>query len=358
MRYKEALMNKKHIAGCILGTAVGDAMGLPYEGMSPGRASRLLGRADRYRFLFGRGMVSDDTEHTCMVTRALIDADGDISSFARSLAWQFRFWLLFMPAGVGFATLRAIFKLWLGFSPENSGVFSAGNGPAMRAAILGACFSDYDQLKAHVKASTRITHTDPKAEYGALAVALAALMAQQHQTVTPEQYLGELQTVLAGQGDELLKLVASAAASAGKGVTARQFADSITSGKGVSGYVYHTVPVAIHVWLRNQRDFRAAISEMVECGGDADTTAAIVGGIVGCGCGREGIPAEWLNGLCEWPGTVEWMDQLAGELASVSTKTHAARTPSLHFWQILPRNLFFLMIVLLHGFRRLFPPYV
>lgn len=350
-------MNKKHITGCILGTAVGDAMGLPYEGMSPGRAARLLGRADRYRFLFGHGMVSDDTEHTCMVTQALIDADGDVSLFARSLARRFRFWLLFVPAGVGFATLRAILKLWLGFSPENSGVFSAGNGPAMRAAILGACFSDYAVIKAHVRASTRITHTDPKAEYGALAVALAALMARQNHKVTPEHYLRELQTILEGQGGELLELIASAVASAGRGDTARQFADSVSSGKGVSGYVYQTVPVAIHVWLRNQGDFRTAVSEMVECGGDADTTAAIVGGIVGSGCGKEGIPAEWSAGLCEWPGTVEWMEQLAVELTAVSNKTPSARTPSLHCWQILPRNLFFLMIVLLNGFRRLFPPY-
>ena len=41
-----------------------------------------------------------------------------------------------LPAGVGLATARACLKLWLGFSPERSGIYSAGNGPAMRSAVL------------------------------------------------------------------------------------------------------------------------------------------------------------------------------------------------------------------------------
>lgn len=60
-------MNRDAIIGCILGTAVGDALGLLYEGVSPARAVRLLSPSDRYHFFFGRGMISDDTEHTCMV---------------------------------------------------------------------------------------------------------------------------------------------------------------------------------------------------------------------------------------------------------------------------------------------------
>lgn len=59
------------------------------------------------------------------------------------------------PPGVGFATLRAILKLWLIFSPENSGVFSAGNGPAMRSAIIGVCFGEYgEKLKNLVRSYT------------------------------------------------------------------------------------------------------------------------------------------------------------------------------------------------------------
>ncbi|HLV80345.1 MAG TPA: ADP-ribosylglycohydrolase family protein [Chthonomonadaceae bacterium] len=60
------------VAGCLLGTAVGDAIGLSYEGLTPGRQRKLFPHVERYHLLFGRGMVSDDTEHTCMVAQALI----------------------------------------------------------------------------------------------------------------------------------------------------------------------------------------------------------------------------------------------------------------------------------------------
>ena len=70
------------------------------------------------------------------------------------------------------------FKLCIGFPPSRSGIFSAGNGPAMRAAILGVYAAhDHDRLAELIQASTTLTHTDPDAEYGALAVALAAVFA-------------------------------------------------------------------------------------------------------------------------------------------------------------------------------------
>src|SRR5689334_13508411 len=166
----------EQITGAILGTAVADALGLPREGLSRRRAQRLFGNAPLgHRFLFGRGMVSDDTEHTCLVGQALLRAPDDPDAFARSLAWRLRLWLLGLPAGTGWATLRAVGKLWLGFPPSRRGVGSAGNGPAMRAALLGTCLGhDRDRLRAYVRASTRLTHTDPRAERGAFLVALAA----------------------------------------------------------------------------------------------------------------------------------------------------------------------------------------
>jgi ADP-ribosylglycohydrolase len=81
----EDAMTRDAIVGCIWGTAVGDALGLPYEGVSPQRAQRLLGPPDRYRFLLGGGMISDDTEHTCMVAQSLIEAGGDVEVSLRIL---------------------------------------------------------------------------------------------------------------------------------------------------------------------------------------------------------------------------------------------------------------------------------
>lgn len=157
------------VIGCLLGTAVGDALGLPYEGMSRLRAQRLAGSLDRHRFLPGRGMVSDDTEHTCMVAQSLIESAGDDARFLGALARRLRWWLLALPAGTGLATLRAGVKLLIGVPPAASGVWSAGNGAAMRAPVIGAAYGhDRERLIRLVRASTRLTHRDPRAEHGAL----------------------------------------------------------------------------------------------------------------------------------------------------------------------------------------------
>ena len=259
-------------------------------------------------------MVSDDTEHTCMVAQSLIASGGDPDVFGRQLAWGFRLWVLGLPAGIGFATLRSILKLWLGVSPRKSGVHSAGNGPAMRAAIIGAAVDDCAKLTRLISSSTRITHTDPRAESGALAVALAAQMARQGEIVLGAAFLDRfrahtdrlqanmdrsLSDTHGGDG-ELTRLIEAAVRAAEEGLSTADFAVSLGLAKGVTGFVCHTVPVALHAWLTNQRDFRSAVRAVIQCGGDADTTGAIVGGIVGASVGREGIPEEWLDRLIEW----------------------------------------------------------
>jgi len=340
------------ILGCLLGTAAADALGLPYEGLSRRRGRRIYGAPDRHRFCFGRGMVSDDTEHTCMVAQALLTSHGDVALFRRHLARHLRWWLLGVPAGIGLATLRAILRLWTGRSPENSGVFSAGNGPAMRSAILGAAIDDLDTLRTFVRASTRITHTDPKAEFGALAIALAAWTVRQPPPLNPDHYLQQLQAWLPEDASELIALLSQAIASVQAQQSTEAFADSLGLSNGVSGYVYHTVPVAIHAWLTHPQDFRSAVTSIIACGGDTDSTGAIVGGIVGTAVGRAGIPQEWLSGLLEWPRSVSWMERLSAQFTANSPSP-----PHLPLYAILPRNFFFLCIVLFHGFRRLLPPY-
>jgi ADP-ribosyl-[dinitrogen reductase] hydrolase len=354
-------MNEDRIIGCILGTAVGDAIGLPYEGLSRRRARRMLGAPDRHRFVFGRGMVSDDTEHMCLVAQSLVSARGDVGAFQQSLARGLRWWLLGLPAGIGLATLRSTIRLWLGVAPERSGVFSAGNGPAMRAAILGVSISDPDLLRRLVRASSRITHTDPKAEWGAYAVAVAARTAVEAESVSANDYLARISSLADEGATELVGLIADAVTSVNAGQTTISFADSIGLSRGVSGYINHTIPVAIHAWLSYPRDYRSAIIAIVECGGDTDSTAAIVGGIVGASVGRSGFPPEWLTGLMEWPRTVSWMERLGGQVALSSSSIASGgsiqwpiRLPGI---PLVARNLIFVVIVLFHGFRRLLPPY-
>jgi ADP-ribosylglycohydrolase len=352
------------IAGAILGTAVGDALGLPREGLSRRRAGRLFGGPPlRHHFLFGRGMVSDDTEHTCMTGQALLRAPDDADRFARALAWRLRFWLLGLPAGTGWATLRAVVKLWLGFPPSRSGVWSAGNGPAMRAALLGVCLGqDRERLRAHVRASARLTHTDPRAERGAFLVALAAHFGAVHgpQGVRGDVFLREAREALPDADDELRGLLDHVEEHLRREAPAVELADALGLRRGVSGYVYHTVPVALYGWLRHPGDFRQAVEEVIVLGGDADSTGAVVGAIAGATVGAGGIPAAWLDGLLEWPRSVAWMRRLAERLARQfpAGASPERQGPLPLFWPgLMPRNLFFLAAVLAHGFRRLLPPY-
>lgn len=343
------------VAGALLGCAVGDALGLPYEGLSRRRGPRLLGPPDRHRFLFGRGMVSDDTEHSAMVLQALCRAPRDPEAFARVFASHLCWWLLGLPAGIGLATLRAAVSLWLGFGPSRSGVFSAGNGAAMRGAVLGAAVDDPALLRRFVEASTLVTHTDPKALHGAFAVALAAWCARRglHEEFF-ERWRAECGVGPAAEANALMGRVEE---SVRAGELPGAFADALGCKWGVSGYVYHTVPVALHVWLSHPADYRAAVEGVIALGGDADSTAAIVGGIVGAGVGKAGVPPEWLAGLWEWPRGVAWMEQLAEACAGAMKAGEPTRPP----WVVplvgLARNAVFLAAVLGHGLRRLLPPY-
>jgi ADP-ribosyl-[dinitrogen reductase] hydrolase len=347
------------LVGCLLGTAIGDAMGLSYEGLSKRRLYKLYPCQDKYHFFFGKGMVSDDTEHTCMVAQALIATHGNIEKFAHNLAWRLRFWLLGLPAGIGFATLRAIIKLYLGFSPHHSGVFSAGNGAAMRIAIVGVCYGeDKSKLRQWVKVTTQMTHTDPKAELGALAVALAAYLASRQTEVTPLIYFAELKELLKNDSaTEFLQLMQETLDSVSSGQMIDRFADAIGLTQGVSGYIYHTVPIVIHTWLNNQTDYPRAIHQIISLGGDTDTTAAIVGGIIGARVGKTGIPSPWQNNLWEFPRTVQWLEELGKRLNQVCFHGIQQKPVPISIIGILLRNLLFMVLVLAHGFRRLLPPY-
>lgn len=350
-------MQTDSIAGAILGCAVGDAMGLPYEGLSRQRGRRLLGPPDHHRFLLNRGMVSDDTEHTCFVAESLCHEPTNVDQFAEQLAVRLRWWLAGLPAGIGFATLRATTKLWLGYGAAQSGVFSAGNGPAMRSPVLGAAIDDLELLRDYVRAATYITHTDPKAFHGALAVAVATWCAKRG-LETPDQFLNTYQPLVSTDSqEEFTDLVSALMQSLAAGDSTVAFAEQLGCRRGITGYVFHTVPIALHAWLCHPRDYQHAIEEIILCGGDTDTTAAIVEAIVGAGVGRTGIPAAWLDGLCEWPRSVSWMERLADATEAAMTTGQPTKTPRHLPFVGLGRNALFLAVVMAHIGRRMLPPY-
>jgi ADP-ribosylglycohydrolase len=352
--------NPDAFIGCLLGTAVGDSLGLPYEGLSPRRAGKLFSDTASHHLFFGKGMVSDDTEHACFTAQAIIRSGGDVTEFQRRLARSFRWWLLGLPAGVGLATLRSIIKLWFGISPKNSGVFSAGNGPSMRSPILGVAFGrDHAQLRQYVRASTEITHSDPRAYHAALAVAAASLDVACVDDRWQADFRNTLETLMPEPGArEFHKLVETAWVSARNNEPVARFAEKIGSRKGISGYSYHTVPCVLQVLFKHGNDFETGLQEIINAGGDTDTAGAIYGGIVGARAGKQAIPDNWLENIIEWPRTVAWTERLGAAVADALDHPQSSRmSPTCSAPAILLRNLFFLVVVLAHGLRRLAPPY-
>jgi ADP-ribosyl-[dinitrogen reductase] hydrolase len=359
IRDSENTMNDR-LAGILLGTAVGDALGLPTEGLSPRRRRRMMPGPWRHRLLLGRGMLSDDTEHTLFVAQSLLEHTDDAAAFQRRLARRLRWWLASLPPGTGMATARACLKLWVGFPPTRSGVFSAGNGPAMRSALLGGYFHDQPAARKRlVLASTQLTHTDPKAAVGALAIARVAAWAVQHDASQPpdSDAISRLLTELAPQDGEWCKLVGELRNAYAAGSSTADFAVSLGLENGVSGYIYHTVPVAIYAWVRHYGDFRATVEAALDCGGDTDTVGAIAGALAGATAGADGISEDWLRGIVDWPRSVSLLRTIAARLAKQREAGGQLGAVS-YFWPaVLPRNLLLLLIVLFHGFRRLAPPY-
>lgn len=349
--------------------AVGDSIGLPREGIGRRRATRIYGEAPvAQALIFGRGLVSDDTEHMRMTAVALLQESQDPNQFARLLGWKLKWWLLALPAGTGMATARAIVRLWLGWPPNRSGVFSAGNGPAMRSGVIGLCLHrNDDPWRDFVRASTRITHTDPRAETGALLIALAVRQAiSTSGVINASEFLSRCRQEC--NDDEWQQTISKVETALATGDSALEFAQTIGCEKGISGYIVHTVATVLFCWLRWPGEFHRPLEQIVKLGGDTDTTAAILGGLAGATCGVQAIPLEWTNRLIEWPYSVTWLQNALGKSlnsrfvesdgsATLGTRVLAPLPRPFNGLMVLHRNVAFLMVVLAHGFRRLLPPY-
>lgn len=294
-------------------------------------------------------MLSDDTEHTIFSSQALLSCGGDPKAFQKRLAGKLRWWFAGLPAGIGLATAKAIIKLWIGFPPGRNGVYSAGNGPMMRAPILGVYFAYDSQLRmAFVEASTLLTHTDCKAVEAAMMAADCAAFAAGGE-LRADVILARMKEIgVSQEWDHPMKQIRKALA---EGSEARPFANGMGFSKGVSGYAVHTMTMVLFIWLRHRGDFSIIISEAIACGGDTDSVAAIAGGIAGAEAAA--FNPNWLNKLSDRPYTVDYITRLGAALEG----SEGGNAPAVANYLILPRNLLFFVVVLFHGFRRIFPPY-
>ncbi len=347
---KPSKSRRDALLGTLLGTALGDALGLPAEGLSAKTIQRRFGRIDRFRLLGKWGFVSDDTEQTALVAQSLLTlfpAGGkpDIEACHRAFRRAMKGWILRLPFGIGFGTLRSCLKLLVGM--RNSGVPSAGNGAAMRAAIIGAAIPDDGQLRLAVgRRIAETTHRDPRAVEGALYVAELAALALSAKPDADRSDLGRHAMTVVSQ-KPLREVLLKSQELARAGASLEEAAKTL----GTSGFVIHSLPFALFCFLQWGGDPARCISETIRGGGDTDTNAAVAGALSGALCGEKALPRHLVESLCGGPFGPAHLRSLAEALCGKK-----AVTPPGYSWMAaLLRNLLLYPVILAHGFRRMLP---
>lgn len=261
-------MTEDRACACLLGLAVGDALGFPLEGLKPSQIARRFPDLSRYRFLGRTGYVSDDTEQAVMVAEALLEGGDPVPAFRHKL----RAWFCTLPPGIGAATVRAC--LW------GRGVPSAGNGAAMRAAAVGLWHGYDDVLSRRI---AEVTHTDPRGVDGARLVSAAVV----------RLVGGEPADWPSLQGLHVDPRLSEAMERAWE--ARAEPPERLAVLLGTSGYVVHSVSLAFSALWRQPRDFSEGLLGVLRQGGDADSNGAIAGALLGARFGA--VPAPWVDHL-------------------------------------------------------------
>ena len=264
------------ILGCLLGGAIGDAFGGPYEGL----ASPLPVPDSR------PWRISDDTQLTLATCEAIIEANGKVepSAIAARLACWFRDKRV---SGIGASTYKALSELVLGGHwalVGSKGERAAGNGAAMRVAPLAFCLEPADfKARRLIREVSRITHHNEEAYAGALAVVVAVRAAWSGEWTGPENLLKIIVDVLPDTQvrDRLIEL---------DKFEGRLSIKEIGRRYGSSGYVVESVPLALYGAQRIvSLGFEQMILDLISAGGDTDTVASIAGQVAGALIGRSSI---------------------------------------------------------------------
>jgi ADP-ribosylglycohydrolase len=172
---------------------------------------------------------------------------------------------------------------------------SMGNGGAMRVAPLGAYFAeDLERVVKEAQASSVVTHVHPEGVAGTVAVAVAAAMASLLRNDPPAERVRKLfDVVLKSTRESEVRRKILLASQIPRDMGAEQAAKAL--GRGDLVTAPDTVPFCVWVAAHHLDNYVEALSTAISVGGDCDTNAAIVGGIVALSVGREGMPAEWLK---------------------------------------------------------------
>jgi ADP-ribosyl-[dinitrogen reductase] hydrolase len=266
------------VLGCIVGGAIGDALGGPYEGQ-PGPVDLEPDAPCR---------LSDDTQLT-LATCEAVYAAGTVTP--ASIADRFACWYRQgRVTGVGASTLKALRDLSAGVHwalSGRKGERGAGNGAAMRVAPL-AFLLDPERSKERtvLRDICRITHHNEEAYIGAVAV-VTAVRAVASGKWRPGDNLPML--VAESLPHTMVKERLMAISSLNPGTSVYEAGHQF----GSSGFVAESVPLAIYAAGRIGRvAFDEVLREVIATGGDTDTIASMAGQIAGTYAGLRGIPLE------------------------------------------------------------------
>ncbi|MCM2358815.1 MAG: ADP-ribosyl-[dinitrogen reductase] hydrolase [Geobacteraceae bacterium] len=283
-----------------IGLAVGDSLGAPVEFMTAGEIEEKYGVLKEIVgggwLRLKPGQVTDDTDMALCIARALAAAGGWSLT---GIADNFAGWLKSKPVDVGATCRRGIRNYMLKGTLETPyNQWDAGNGAAMRMLPVALLTLGDERMMADcVVAQARITHNHPLSD-GACVV------------------LGKLlHLALLGVSKSRLRLEL-------EGLLAQHESFRFDHYHGLStGYVVDTMQTVFHHFFRG-RDFEECLVGAVNQGGDADTTAAIVGSLAGACYGMEGIPRRWLKKMDK--NLLAEIDRLARKLIDLSPLATAA----------------------------------
>jgi len=274
------------VQGCLVGLAVGDALGAPLE-FQPRRVVKRLYPHPLAEMImspnWGVGEYTDDTKMALCIADSLVEKKG---FSAQDVAARFLTWLVKDGKGCGNqigAVLESDLYLQDPFGcseryfldhPSNA----AGNGALMRCAPL-ALFWLYDPVrleKCTIKAA-QLTHWDPKAVESCLIL---------------NKWIRE--SILFYNKDPRPAILEAAKDPAWYRLSTIETLSS--SEIESTGYTVHTLEAALWSFLTTQT-FEDAVVRAANLGDDADTVAAVTGALAGAYYGYAAIPLRWRQNL-------------------------------------------------------------
>jgi ADP-ribosyl-[dinitrogen reductase] hydrolase len=293
---------RERVVGCVLGLALGDALGAPFEFR---RRDEIPDPLPAFQLSTGGrspGAWTDDTALARNLWRSLAER-GDLDTadvLARHLVW-----FATDPPDVGNLTRRVLSGIRDGipdaarrYVEERGPEVSATNGSVMYCAPLGAFRATRaDMLVDEAPALSAITHWDERCRTSCLAVTLtiAALVRGED----PGAAVGATIAAIVDRegGEELEFLVAEAGRS--------RRIDGPDQGS-----TFFTAGIALQV-VAEGLAFEEGLRHVVSLGGDTDTNAAVAGALLGARHGRRALPEGWLAKLAERDGIEAEAEALA-----------------------------------------------